>query len=165
MEDNRQFDCDQYLTFSLGSELFGINIDSVREIVEVPNITRIPRTLRFMRGVINLRGHAVPVVDLRHKFGMPPTEPGVDTCVIISEVILDDETTLIGALADSVQEVMEIGTKDIDETPKMGTAIDPRYIKGISNIGKLFVIILDVATLFSLGELTISHAVEHAKAS
>src|SRR5512135_2703218 len=95
----------QYLTYKLGNEVFALDIGKVREVLDFSTITRVPRMPEFMRGVINLRGSVVPVVDLRLKFGMERTDKGKDTCVIITEVTLDNETTILGALADSVQEV------------------------------------------------------------
>src|SRR5512139_1961929 len=94
----------QYLTFTLDGELFALDIAKVREVLEFTGVTKVPRTPDFLRGVINLRGNVVPVVDLRLKFGMTRTERSVNTCVIIVEVSVDGETTILGALADSVQE-------------------------------------------------------------
>ncbi|MCA1987485.1 MAG: chemotaxis protein CheW, partial [Desulfovibrio sp.] len=94
----------QHLTFTLGEEHFACNIASVREILDAAETTRIPMTPPYMRGVINVRGHAVPVVDLRVKFGMETAPDTVNTCVIITEIIVGTETVLLGALADSVQE-------------------------------------------------------------
>src|SRR5574342_727501 len=98
----------QYLTFKLGDEVFALDITKVREVLDFTAITKVPRTPDFMRGVINLRGSVVPVVDLRLKFGMKATEKTVNTCIIITEVTVDSETTVLGALADSVQEVIEL---------------------------------------------------------
>ena len=99
----------QYLTFKLDDEVFALDITKVREVLDFTTITKVPRTPEFMRGVINLRGSVVPVVDLRLKFAMTKTEQTVNTCIIITEVTLDGETTVLGALADSVQEVMDLG--------------------------------------------------------
>ena len=92
-----------YLTFTLGEELFAVNVQNVREVLDFTAITKVPRTPDFMRGVINLRGSVVPVIDMRLKFGMSGTEATVDTCVIVMEITLDGETNVIGALADSVK--------------------------------------------------------------
>lgn len=133
----------QYLTFHLGEEIFALDIGSVREIIDDKNFTKIPRTPEFMRGVINLRGHAVPVVDLRLKFGMSKTELSVNTCAIITDIPVGDGSVQIGALADSVEEVVEIKPEDIDSAPSMGTAIDSAFIKGMGKRDKRFIIILD----------------------
>src|SRR5512143_2349599 len=89
----------QYLTFKLGEEVFAIEISKVREVLDFTNVTKVPRTPDFMRGVINLRGNVVPVVDMRLKFGMTKTENAVNTCIIIVEIFLDGDTTVLGALA------------------------------------------------------------------
>lgn len=133
----------QYLTFHLGQEIFALDIGSVREIIDDKNFTKIPRTPDFMRGVINLRGHAVPIVDLRLKFGMTRTELDVNTCAIITDIPVGDGLVQIGALADSVEEVLEIKPEDIDPPPSMGAAIDSAFIKGMGKRGKDFIIILD----------------------
>src|SRR5512141_1584819 len=92
----------QYLTFKLAEEIFALDISKVREVLDFTTVTKVPRTPEFMRGVINLRGSVVPVVDLRLKFGMSRTEKTVNTCIIITEVTVDNDTTVLGALADSV---------------------------------------------------------------
>ena len=98
----------QFLTYKLGDETFALDITKVREVLDFTTVTKVPRTPEFMRGVINLRGSVVPVVDLRLKFGMTRTENGVNTCIIITEVTVDGDTTVLGALADSVQEVLDL---------------------------------------------------------
>ncbi len=154
MEEKTFDEHNQYLTFTLGDELFALNIASVREILDDKEITRIPRTPPAMRGVLNVRGHAVPVVDLRRKFGMSPTQMTVNTCVIIIERSMDgEEQQNIGALADSVQEVIEMTEEMIDPPPRMGASIDAAYIKGMGKSEDGFIIILDAARLFSDEEL------------
>jgi len=140
---------DQYLTFTLDDELFALNIGWVKEILDDTNITRIPRTPEFIRGVINVRGHAVPVVDLRLKFNMSRTEMTVNTCVIITEIEMDGEKTVIGALADSVQEVVELRPDQIDPPPRMGAAVETRYMVGMGKRNDQFIIILDINGVFS----------------
>ncbi|GFM36027.1 chemotaxis protein CheW [Desulfovibrio psychrotolerans] len=143
----------QYLTFSLAEEIFALDISSVREVLELASITRIPRTPPYMRGVINLRGHAVPVLELRRKFGMPPVSDTVNTCIIIVEVEMGGDTTIIGTLVDSVREVFEMGQDTIEAPPRMGTAIKSDFIRGMGRQGEHFVIILDVNRIFSAEEL------------
>ncbi|ABB37376.1 CheW protein [Oleidesulfovibrio alaskensis G20] len=145
--------CSQYFTFVLDNELFALEIDSIREVLELPHITRIPRTPAFMRGVINLRGHAVPVVDLRRKFAMPAVQDTVDTCIIIVEVMMDGELSIIGALADGVREVVDISPDAVEPAPRMGTAIQPEYIRGITRHDNAFVMLLDAERLFSQAEM------------
>lgn len=153
-EETVQAELNQYLTLTLADELFALNINSVREILEMTDITKIPRTPDYMRGVINLRGHAVPVVDLRSKFGMPATEPTVNTCIIITEIAQDGASMQIGALADSVQEVLELGPETIDPPPRMGTSIDTDFIRGMGKHDDQFIIILDIDRVFSIEELS-----------
>ncbi len=148
----------QYLTFKLGEEVFALDISKAREVLDFTSITKVPRTPEFMRGVINLRGSVVPVVDLRLKFGMTPTERTVNTCIIITEVAVDNETTVLGALADSVQEVMDLGPDHIEPAPKIGTRLNTEFIKGMGKQNDKFIIILDIDRVFSVDELALVQA-------
>lgn len=148
-------DQNQYFSFHLENELFALRIAAIREVLELPAITRIPRSPEFMRGVINLRGNAVPVVDLRCKFGMPPSPPTVDTSIIVFEAVLEGEKTLMGALVDAVSEVVELLPEAIEPPPTMGTIIKSDFITGISTIEGQFVSILDIERVFSMEELTL----------
>jgi purine-binding chemotaxis protein CheW len=148
----------QYLTFKLDDEVFALDIGKVREVLDVTSITKVPRTPDFMRGVINLRGSVVPVVDLRLKFGMSKTEKTVNTCIIIVEVTVDGETTVLGALADSVQEVMDLGPGHIEPAPKIGTRLNTEFIKGMGKKDNRFIIILDIDKIFSTDELALVQA-------
>lgn len=143
----------QYLTYKLDSEIFALDIAKVREVLDFTTITKVPRTPEFMRGVINLRGNVVPVVDLRLKFGMPKTEKTVHTCIIIVEVALDGDTTVMGALADSVQEVIELEPAQIEPVPKIGTRMKTDFIRGMGKRNNAFIIILDIDRVFSADEL------------
>src|SRR5215470_18403298 len=113
----------QYLTFKLGDEIYALDVATVRELLDFTTVTRIPRTPEFMRGVINLRGSVVPVVDLRLAFGMTATEKTVNTCIIVMEVRLQNETAIMGALADSVEEVVDLEPEQIEPAPNIGTSI------------------------------------------
>ncbi len=143
----------QYLTFRLDEGVFALDISKVREVLDFSTITKVPRTPEFMRGVINLRGRVVPVVDLRLKFGMNTTENTVNTCIIIVEVNVDGDTIVLGALADSVQEVIELGSENIEPAPKIGTRLRTEFIKGMGQQNERFIIILDIDKVFSLHEL------------
>ncbi len=143
----------QYLTFKLGDEVFALDIDKVREVLDFTSITRVPRMPDFMRGVINLRGSVVPVVDLRLKFGMERTEKTTATCVIITEVTVDNDTTILGALADSVQEVLDLEPHQIEPAPRIGTMLRTDFIKGMGRQNDRFIIILDIDKIFSAEEL------------
>ena len=153
----------QYLTFKLDDEIFALDIGKVREVLDFTSITKVPRTPEFMRGVINLRGSVVPVVDLRLKFGMAKTEKTVNTCIIIVEVTVDNETTILGALADSVQEVMDLEPDHIEPAPKIGTRLSTEFIKGMGKHNDHFIIILDVDKIFSTDELALVQATHGAK--
>ncbi len=148
----------QYLTFKLGDEVFALDISKVREVLDFTTITKVPRTPDFMRGVINLRGSVVPVVDLRLKFGMTMTENTVNTCVIITEVQVDGESTVLGALADSVQEVVDLEPDRIEPAPRIGTKLRTEFIRGMGKHNDRFVIILDIDKIFSTDELALVQA-------
>ena len=143
----------QYLTFKLAEEIFAVEVAKVREILEYINITKVPRTPEFMRGVINVRGSVVPVLDLRLKFGMSVTEQSINTCIIVLEIDFEGETTILGALADSVQEVIELEPDQIEPAPKIGTQLKTEFIKGIGKRELEFIMILDIDRVFSAEEL------------
>jgi len=143
----------QYLTFKLGDEIFALDVAKVREILELTAIAKVPQTPDFMRGVINLRGSVVPVVDMRLKFGMSMTEQTVNTCIIVVEVSLDGDTIVLGALADSVQEVVEMEPENIEPAPHIGAKLNTNFIKGMGKIEDHFVMILDIDKIFSSAEL------------
>jgi purine-binding chemotaxis protein CheW len=143
----------QYLTFKLGEEIYALDIEKVREVLDFATITKVPRMPDFMSGVINLRGSVVPVVDLRRRFGMSRTEKTVNTCVIITEVAVDGITMVLGALADSVQEVIDMDQGSISPAPKIGTSLRTEFISGIGKREDHFIIILDIDRVFSSGEL------------
>jgi len=145
----------QYLTFKLGDEIFALDISKVREVLDFTTITKVPRTPEFMRGVINLRGSVVPVVDIKLKFGMPMTEKTVNTCIIITEVTVDGETMVLGALADSVQEVIDLEPDHVEPAPKIGTRLKTEFIKGMGKQGEHFIILLDIDKVFSTEELAL----------
>jgi purine-binding chemotaxis protein CheW len=156
MAEKSANDTSQYLNFTLGKEVFAVDIASVREVLELTAITKIPRTPDYMCGVINLRGHAVPVMDMRLKFGMPQAENTVDTCIIIVEVDFEGESIVMGGKVDSVREVFDLTAERIEAAPRMGTSINTDYIKGIGKQDETFVIILDIAKVFSAAELALA---------
>jgi purine-binding chemotaxis protein CheW len=145
----------QYLTFKLSEEIFGVDVAQVREILDYVKITKVPQTPNFMCGVINLRGSVVPIVDMNLKFEMDKTERTVDTCIVVVEVKLDDETAILGALVDSVQEVFEIEPQNIEPAPRIGTKLNTEFIKGMGKREDNFIIILDIDKVFSSEELEI----------
>ena len=143
----------QYLTFNLAEEVYAVDVGRVREILELSDITKVPRTPQFMRGVINLRGSVVPVIDLRLKFGMSATERTVNTCIIVVEVAMEDEVIVLGSLADSVQEVIEMEPEQIEAAPHIGTQLNTDFIRGMGKHDGRFVMILDIDRIFSGSEL------------
>ncbi|OKY74896.1 MAG: chemotaxis protein CheW [Desulfobulbaceae bacterium DB1] len=143
----------QYLTFKLAEEVFALDVAKVREILEFTSITKVPQTPEFMRGVINLRGSVVPVIDLRLNFGMTCTEQTVNTCIIVVEVSLEGEVIVLGVLADSVQEVVEMEPEQIEPAPHIGTKLNTEFIKGMGKINNDFVMILDIDKVFSSEDL------------
>lgn len=153
MHETAATDIIQHLTFTLADEVFALDIGKVREVLDFTAITKVPGTPDFMRGVINLRGSVVPVVDMRLKFGMPATEQGINTCIIIVEVAVDGETTVLGALADSVQEVLDLEAGQIEPPPRIGTKLNLEFIRGMGKREEGFVMILDVDRVFSVDEL------------
>jgi len=152
----------QYLTFKLDEEIFALDISKVKEVLDFTEITKIPKTPEFMKGVINLRGGVVPVVDMRLKFGMSETAKTVNTCIIIVEVTIEGETTVLGALVDSVQEVMDLEPGQIEPAPRIGTRLRTEFIRGMGKRDNHFIMILDIDKVFSADELA---AVENAGAS
>jgi purine-binding chemotaxis protein CheW len=162
MEVQNASSTSQYLTFKLDQELFAVDIGKVREVLEVTTMTRIPRTPDFMRGVINLRGNVVPVVDMRLKLGLPMTANTVDTCVVISEVAVDGERTILGALVDSVQEVIDLDASHVAPPPHMGSRIDASVILGMGKRDDQLIMILDLDRAFTAEELRSSGAAAKA---
>ena len=152
-ETTKELETAQYLTFRLAEEVFGLPIGTVREVLDYPSITRIPRMPLFLRGVINLRGSVVPVVDLRVRFALPAAEPTVSTCVIIAEVVSQAETSVVGLIADAVEEVISLGGDDVRPAPRIGMDLDMSFIKGIGTHDDRFVTILAIDQLFPQEEL------------
>jgi purine-binding chemotaxis protein CheW len=162
MSDEVRTTTSQYLTFTLADEQYAVQVYDVKEVLEYTTVTRVPRTQEFMRGVINLRGSVVPVIDLRLKFGMGETEKTIDTSIIVMEVEINGDKVTVGTLADSVQEVINLDEDQIEPSPQIGTRINTDFIKGIGKQDERFIIILDIDRVFSEEEL--SMVVEEAGA-
>jgi purine-binding chemotaxis protein CheW len=139
----------QYLTFILGDETFALDIAKVREVLDFTTVTKVPLNPEYLRGVINLRGAVVPVADLRVKFGLSLTERSKNTCVIIAEIDVDGERTLLGALADSVQEVVELGADALEPAPRIGTRLNTEFITGMGKRNNRFIVVLDIDRVFA----------------
>lgn len=149
----------QYLTFHLGDEEYGVGILQAKEIIEYDKVTKVPRAPGFIRGVINLRGTVVPVVDLALKFGQTPKPVTRKTCIVLVEVEADDATSTIGVVADGVSQVVELAPTDIEEPPSFGTPVKAHHLLGLGKAGKRFILLLDIQRLLSLPEMTAAQQV------
>jgi purine-binding chemotaxis protein CheW len=150
-----------YLAFKLGKETFASNVNKVLSIVEVPKITKMPQTPDYMVGVMNLRGEVIPVIDIRIKFGMEPAEITTNTCVLILEIELENRQTKIGALVDSVEEVLEIDEDSIKPSPLIGTKYSTVFITGMVQKNEGFIMILNVDNVFTDNEIiSLQHHLE-----
>lgn len=145
----------KYLTFTLGGEDYGIGILKVKEIIGILPITTVPQTPIYMKGVINLRGKVIPIVDLRLKFGMPEAEHTDKTCIIVVEIAKEDRTVMIGALVDSVSEVLNIKGGDIEDSPNFGSRLNTDYILGMAKINSGVKILLDIDKVLTCEELVL----------
>jgi purine-binding chemotaxis protein CheW len=143
----------QYLTFTLAGEQYAVPVGKVREVLEYSRITRLPRTADFMKGLINLRGTGVPVIDLRLKFGMEETPISKDTAIVVLDVDGRDGKVVVGALADAVHEVVEIDASQIEPAPRIGTRLAAEFIKGVGKRDERFIIILEIDRIFNSEEV------------
>ncbi|MBI5900909.1 MAG: purine-binding chemotaxis protein CheW [Rhodocyclales bacterium] len=146
-------DIQQYLTFLLSGEMYAVGILNVKEIIEYGQITEIPMMPAFIRGVINLRGSVVPVIDLSARFGGRTTETSRRTCIVIIELAHEDEHHDIGIVVDAVSEVLEVSSADIEPAPSFGAKIRADFIAGMGKIAGKFVIILDIRKVLSVDEI------------
>jgi purine-binding chemotaxis protein CheW len=143
----------QYLSFKLDEEEFALDISKVREVLDFTKITKVPQTPDFMKGVINLRGAVVPVVDLNKKFGIKDTEKTMNTRIIIGQIDIEGEENILGVLADSVHEVMDLEPDKIEPAPKIGTRLNTDFLKGMGKREEEFVMILDIDKVFTADDL------------
>ena len=143
----------QYLTFLTAGEEYAIGIVKVAEIVEYETVTTVPNTPVWIRGVTNLRGRVVPVVDLAMKFGLPASAISKFSCIIITEIMFQGESLTMGVLADSVSQVLELSADEIEATPPFGTRVKTEYLLGMGVLGKKFCLILDIDKVLSADEL------------
>lgn len=143
-----------YLSFKLGEEEFAAHVGKVLNILEMTRITEVPRAPEYMKGVINLRGTVLPVIDTRIKFGMTPTVYTPNTCIIVLDIEMDGESIHVGALVDAVQAVLEIDRGTIMPPPSIGSKYKSEFIDGVANIDEKFIMILNMDSVFSADELT-----------
>ena len=143
----------RYLTFKLGEELFAINVFKAREVLDLSHITRVPTAPGYLRGVVNVRGNAIPVVDLRSKFGLAQTADTLSTRIIVMDLQMDGQNVVVGGLADAVHEVLELEPHEINEPPSLGLRWRTDLILGMGRRNDRFTIILDIERVFSSEEL------------
>lgn len=155
----------KYLTFKLVNEEYGLEILKVREIIGLMGITVVPRTPPYIRGVINLRGKVIPVVDLRLKFGMASTEDTKETCIIVVDVPRDGEAVQMGILVDTVSEVLDIKAEDIEETPSFGAGFNADFILGMAKAKGSVKILLNIEAVLSREDLSQIGAVLETEAT
>ena len=163
-EENRvkEQDVQQYLTFMIAGEEYAISLLQVKEIIEYDTVTPVPKTPEWVRGVINLRGSVVPVIDLAVKFRLPASVAGRLTCIVITEVECAGEATIMGVMADSVRQVIDLKPEDVEHPPTFGTRVKVDYLNGMARSGKKFCLILNTEKVLSTDELLeLSEAVDH----
>jgi purine-binding chemotaxis protein CheW len=156
---NQPEESQQYLTFFVAGDEYAIEVLRIREILEYGNVTRVPSMPPCIRGVINLRGSVLPVVDLAVKFGFPPTEPAKQTCIVVVEVELDGDgkQTVLGVLADTVNQVIELSDGRIQPPPAFGTRVQLRFLRGLGEVENGFILLLDIERLLTSEELLAVH--------
>ena len=142
-----------YLSFKLGEEEFAAHVGKILNILEMTRITEVPKAPEYMKGVINLRGIVLPVIDTRIKFGMTPTEYTANTCIILLDIEVDNETIQIGALVDAVQAVLEIDKNKVLPPPSIGSKYRSEFIEGVANIDEKFIMILNMDAVFSIEDV------------
>lgn len=143
----------QYLTFTLGEEVFAMDIRTVREIIQYGPMTTVPLMPGFVRGVINLRGAVVPVIDLQARFGRPAAKIGKKTCIVIFDAVRDGERVELGLLVDAVSEVIDIPLEQIEPPPNFGASVRRDFISGMGKVASRFVIILEPDKAFDVNEM------------
>lgn len=148
----------QYLTFNIGAEHYGLELSQTREIIEYSGITEVPLMPNFLRGVINLRGEVVPVIDLAVRLGRKPIEVQKRTCIIVVELLNNEQNHVLGLLADAVSEVIEMDDENIEDAPSFGANIRADFIQGIAKREDEFIVLLDANNALSIREL--AHLVE-----
>lgn len=144
----------QYLTFSVAEATYAMGIATIKEIIEYGHVTRIPLMPSFIRGVINLRGSVVPVIDLSARLGMDPSQPSRRTCIVIVEMRHGDERFDLGVVVDGVSEVLELGAGDLEPPPSFGASIRSDFIQAMARIGGRFVIVMRLEQVLSIDEVT-----------
>lgn len=158
MESINQFkevhlNSNSFLSFLIGEEEFAVHVGNVLNILEMTKITEVPKTPDYMKGVINLRGTVLPVIDTRIKFGLPVTQYTSNTCIVVMELNIEGDGVKIGALVDSVHAVLEINESEIQPSPNIGSKYKSEFIYGMINIDEKFIMLLDMEKVFSSNEI------------
>jgi len=152
-----------YLTFRLDDEIFAASVSHVIEILELTRITRVPRSPEFMRGVINLRGSVLPVIDTRLKFGLPKAEDTVNTCIMVLNVESEGKKIMLGAIVDAVREVMEITEADIQPAPSIGARYKSEFLNGMVKSHDQFIMMLNIQLVFTTDEMSLLQEVSNTQ--
>ena len=155
----------RYLTFRLGDELFAINVFKAREVLDVTHTTRVPTAPAYMRGVVNVRGNAIPVIDLRIKFGIPAGATTLNTRVIVMDLEIDGHPFVLGGLADAVHEVLELEPHEINDPPTLGMRWSTDLILGMGRRQDRFILILDIERAFASDDILIPETADAAEAA
>ncbi len=154
MANTNKLTLNSFLSFKLGEEVFAANVSKVLNILEMTKITKVPQAPPYMKGVLNLRGTVLPVIDTRVKFNLSATEYTANTCILVLDVEIDNESVHVGALVDSVQEVLEIEDKDIQPSPNIGSKFRSEFITGMyKHNEEQFIMLLDMDCIFSANEV------------
>jgi purine-binding chemotaxis protein CheW len=153
MSININTEVESFLTFKLQEEIFAVKVEKVIEIQELKQITKVPKTPSYMKGVVNLRGSVLPVIDTRIKFGLSQTVETVNTCILVLKIEIDQDTILLGLLVDSVQEVLELLSSQINPPPRIGNKYKSEFITGMGKINDNFIMLLDIDKIFSVEEI------------
>jgi purine-binding chemotaxis protein CheW len=143
----------KYLTFKVAEEEYGLEILKVQEIIRMQAVTKVPRTPEYVRGVINLRGKVIPVIELRKKFGLPQAADTDKTCIIVVQIATGASKVVMGTIIDEVKEVLDIRAENIEETPSFGSSIDTQFILGMGKIGNTVKILLDIDKVMSVKDI------------
>lgn len=151
--ENSEFE-GKYLTFNLMDEFYGVNVDRILQIIAIPDITKIPKTPEFVKGVINLRGKIIPVIDLRLKFKLPEQEYNDRTSIVIIKVHTEKSEIFIGIIVDKVLEVLDIHANEIEKTPTFGVELDTEFILGMAKVKNKVVTLLNISKILTEIELT-----------
>jgi len=155
----------QYLTFVLSGETFAMGILAIKEIIEYADLTEVPMMPEYVRGVINLRGSVVPVIDLSVRFGKPASPVTKRTCIVIIEIIASGERQVLGVIVDAVNAVLDIAPAEIEPPPTFGASIRTDFIQGMGKVSNKFVILLDVDHVLAADEMTVLTGVQEAAAT